>query len=274
MPDTPDRPPQFTGIALADGRHRLLCPTDTEAAAVISQLAQVMQLSYRQAGEKIFVTVRHTEKKPVVLSEDPATTVCILPPGQDDTMRAVQMMTLGKTLVLRCLQDGGLLIHGALVERDGYGIILAGPGTVGKSTASRRIPLPWRAVSDDATLVVRDTNGRYRAHPWPTWSRFLDGGPGGSWDVQKAVPVKGIFCLAQAAEDRVERVGRGQAVSLLGEAVGQISAFMVPGLSPEELRVLRLEQFNNLCLMARVVPVHVLHISLTGHFWREIERAL
>ena len=165
-------------------------------------------------------------------------------------------------------------MHGALAERDGIGVILVAPGGTGKTTASNRLPAPWRSLSDDTTLVVRDPQGNYWAHPWPTWSRFLDGGPGGTWDVQSAVPVKGIFVLAQAAQDRAERVGPGQAVSLLGECVGQVSGFMTPGLPKEELQALHLERFNNLCALARVVPTHVLHISLTGAFWQEIEQAL
>ena len=165
-------------------------------------------------------------------------------------------------------------MHGALAERDGIGVILAAPGGAGKTTASNRLPAPWRSLCDDTTLVVRDPQGNYWAHPWPTWSRFMDGGPGSTWDVQSAVPVKGIFFLAQAGEDRVERVGPGHAVSLLVECVRQASTFMAPGLCKEELRALHLEQFNNLCALARVVPAHVLHISLTGTFWQEIEQAL
>ena len=154
------------------------------------------------------------------------------------------------------------------------GVILAAPSGTGKTTASNRLPAPWRSQCDDTTLVVRDAQGNYWAHPWPTWSRFLNGGPGGTWDVQNAVPVKGIFFLVQGLDDRVERVGSGQAVSLLGESVGQASMFMAPGLSKEETRALHLERFNNLCALARVVPTHLLYTSLTGAFWREIEQAL
>ena len=102
----------------------------------------------------------------------------------------------------------------------------------------------------------------------------MDKGPGGNWDVQSAVPLKGVFFLSQAVEDRVERVGSGQAVSLLGECVEQVSRFMEPGLRKEARHALHLERFNNLCALARVVPTHVLHVSLTGDFWQEIEQAL
>jgi hypothetical protein len=49
---------------------------------------------------------------------------------------------------------------------------------------------------------------------------------------------------------------------------------MAPGLSKEELRTLHLERFDNLCALARVMPVHRLHLSLTGAFWKEIETTL
>jgi SynChlorMet cassette protein ScmC len=154
------------------------------------------------------------------------------------------------------------------------GVIMAAPGGTGKTTASNRLPAPWRSLCDDTTLVVRDTQGNYWAHPWPTWSRFANEGPGGTWEVQNAVPIKGIFILTQSVEERLERVGTGQAVSLLGESVTQASMFMAAGLCKEELRALHLKQFNNLCALARVVPAHLLHISLTGTFWQQIEQTL
>jgi SynChlorMet cassette protein ScmC len=122
--------------------------------------------------------------------------------------------------------------------------------------------------------VVRDPQGRYWAHPWPTWSRFQDGGPGGTWDVQNAVPLQGLFVLAQSREDRAERVGPGHAVSLLMEGVKQASQYMPLGLFTDEIRALYLEGFDNLCALARAIPTHVLHLSLTGAFWQEIDRIL
>ena len=102
----------------------------------------------------------------------------------------------------------------------------------------------------------------------------MDGGPGGTWDVQRAVHLKGIFFLARAVEDRVERIGPGHAVSMLVECVRQASMFMPLGLFKEEVSALYLERFNNLCAFARVIPAHMLHISLTGAFWQAIEQAL
>ena len=102
-------------------------------------------------------------------------------------------------------------MHGALAEENGIGVILAAPGGTGKTTASDRLPAPWRSLCDDTTLVVRDSQGKYWGHPWPTWSRFLEGGPGGTWEVQEAVPLRGVFFLSQAPEDLTEPLGPGHA---------------------------------------------------------------
>jgi SynChlorMet cassette protein ScmC len=207
-------------------------------------------------------------------SENDVGVVCILHPSDFWGGLYGNLERLSLIFAREAQARGGVLIHGALAERDGMSVILAAPGGTGKTTASNRLPAPWRPLCDDTTLVVQDPQGNYWAHPWPTWSRFLDGGSGGTWDVQSAMPVKGIFFLDQAVEDRVERVGPGQAVSLLVECVRQASTLMAPGLSKEEVRALHLEWFNNLCDLARIVPAHVLHISMTGAFWQEIEKAL
>jgi hypothetical protein len=274
-------------LVLADGSRWEIAAGDEEAASIVSQLGCAMQLRMATGaiepahhGNLCRLLVQVDAHTPVadcyvpLASERDGVVTCILSPCENWGGPYVNLVRLALVFAREAQARGGVLIHGALAERDGLGVILTAPGGTGKTTASNRLPAPWRSLCDDTTLVVRDSQGNYWAHPWPTWSRFLDGGPGGTWDVQNAVPVKGIFFMAQAVEDRVERVGPGQAVSLLVECVGQVSAFMAPGLFKEELRALHLERFNNLCALARVIPAHVLHISLTGAFWQEIEQAL
>jgi hypothetical protein len=274
-------------LVLADGSRWGIAAGDEEAASIVSQLGCAMQLrmtpgaiepSHHGNPYRLLVRVdAHTSVAGCYVplaSENDGVVVCILNPCDYWGGPYVNLVRLSLVFAREAQARGGVLIHGALAERDGIGVILVAPGGTGKTTASNRLPASWRSLCDDTTLVVRDPQGNYWAHPWPTWSRFLDGGPGGTWDVQSAVPVKGIFFLTQALEDRVERVGPGHAVSLLGECVGQVSTFMAPGLCKEELRALHLERFNNLCALARVVPAHLLHISLSGAFWQEIEQAL
>jgi SynChlorMet cassette protein ScmC len=274
-------------LVLADGSRWEIAAGDEEAASIVTQLGCAMQLrlaigaiepSHLGNLCRLFVRVdAHTsvaDRYVPLASENDGVVVCILSPCDHWGVLYVNLVRLSLVFAREAQARGGVLIHGALAERDGIGVILAAPGGMGKTTASGRLPAPWRSLCDDITLVVRDSQGNYWAHPWPTWSRFLDGGPGATWDVQSAVPVKGIFFLAQSVEDRVERVGPGHAVSLLVECAKQTSQLMARGLSKEETRALHLERFNNLCALARVIPVHMLHISLTGAFWQEIERVL
>jgi SynChlorMet cassette protein ScmC len=291
---TMNRPPRgqavLHNLVLADGSRWEIAAGDAgdeEAAAIVSQLGEAMQLRATRDGSEphrhgdLFRLLVHVAVRayvadgfiPLASNHDGIVVVCL-----DPCIRwggpYFNLVRLSLIFAREAQARGGVLIHGALAERDGMGVILAAPGGTGKTTASNRLPAPWRSLSDDTTLVVRDPQGRYWAHPWPTWSRFMDGGPGGTWDVQTAVPLKGIFVLAQAVEDHVERVGPGHAVSALVECVGQASTFMTPGLFKEELHALHLERFDNLCALARAVPAHLLHISLTGAFWQEIDRAL
>ncbi len=295
-------------LVLADGSRWVIAAGDEEGASIVSQLGDVMQLRVMSPSASllpatfgasrtgaieplhqgivrrllVLVATRNTEASPATSYaplpfEDDGLITCTLrsfthSPHSDGLY--FQLMELSLIFAHDAQTHGGVLLHGALAEKDGIGVILAAPGGTGKTTASNRLPAPWRSLCDDTTLVARDPQRNYWAHPWPTWSRFLRGEPGGTWDVQNAVPLKGVFFLSQAVEDLVESVGPGHAVSLLVSCAEQTSPLMARGLSKEETRAMHLERFNNLCDLVRVVPTHILHISLNGAFWQEIEQVL
>ncbi|MCX6689169.1 MAG: SynChlorMet cassette protein ScmC, partial [Methanoregula sp.] len=260
-----------TSIRLANGQQWRFHPTDTGAADAIRRLTHAMKLSSSSYGTILFVTVQDSKWEERRQVPDGIPLVCILPPGTDGAMLAIQMMDLAKTIAIGTIPAGGLLIHGALAERDGLGIILAAPGGTGKTTASNRLPLPWHSLSDDATLVVRDGAGNYFAHPWPTWSRFFDNGSGGSWDVERAVPLAAIFFLIQSQEDRAEPMNTGDAAAYLMESVHQVMG--MPGLmgwTPREFEPLCTMELASISALVNDIPAYLLHISLTGSFWEEI----
>jgi len=280
----PQAPPRH--LLLADGTRWVIAAGDEGAVAIVAHLADAMQLSAASPAamsvpaRRLLVLVDAHNPHAALAAYSPPQSGsddwarCVLRAIPDDGGLSIQLAVLGLLLVWDAQTRGGVLLHGALAERAGAGVILAARGGTGKSTASRRLHAPWRSLSDDATLVVPDARGNYWAHPWPTWSRFRDGGAGGAWDVQQSVPLTAVFFLKQAADDGVGPVGRGQAVSLLVQSAEQTSQAMARGLSAADTCALRLERFNNLCALARATPTFVLRISLTGTFWQEIEETL
>jgi SynChlorMet cassette protein ScmC len=269
----PADPAPRTGIRFANGQQWRLIPTDPLAEEAVRDIAEVMQLSPAKGGLDLYVaTGWSTTGRP---KETAGPEICLLPPGNHKEVRINRMSVLAKAITLRTLPAGGLLLHGALAEKDGRGVILAAPGGTGKTTASNRLPPPWRSLSDDATLVVPDGNGGYRAHPWPTWSRFRDHGPGGRWNVGESVPLVTLFFLSRAEEDRAEPAGTGDAVAFITESVHQTAGIpSQPGRTPEEAARHCEEEIATATALARAVPAYRLEISLTGKFWEVIEDTL
>lgn len=184
----------------------------------------------------------------------------------------LQLLRLARVVAHGCEQNGGLWVHGALVEWQGEGVILAGPGGVGKSTAAGRLPLPWHALSDDMCLIAKSVSGEYQVHPWPTFSRVRLGDFSGKWDVQRAVPLRMICMLFQHETDRLKPLSFHQAVSELVDVSGQTGVYLTAELDQEVVREVNVTRFHNAVEMAREVPVYRLNISLKGRFWEEIER--
>jgi len=100
------------------------------------------------------------------------------------------------------------------------------------------------------------------------------GRTGGSWDVQRALPLKGVFFLEQAKNQHCEQIGTAQAVCLLTEVAEQVSSLVALSKDKKKIRLLRLQRFENICSMARVVPSYVLSFGREGNFWERIERVL
>jgi SynChlorMet cassette protein ScmC len=238
-------------------------------------MADIMRLSPSSSGMELFVTVRQGkyEDRTRVPGQNPL--ICILPPGTNDAMQTIQMTDLATMIASETLPRGGLLIHGALAERDGSGVILAAPSGTGKTTASNRLPPPWHSLSDDATLVVRDGYGNYVAHPWPTWSRFFENGPGGSWEVERGVPLAAVFFLSQSPEDHAEPLNIGEAAAYLMGSVHQTMGIPArAGCTLEESESLCEMELAAVSALVNEIPAYFLHFSLTGRFWDEIASVL
>jgi len=285
-------PQESAGLTLADGSTWGIAAGDEKAFTIVARLADTMQLVPQQAPiyqllvltdgngvSRHFTHLAYGRRGSVprifLPCEGDNTFTYIVSPTRNKDVLANQLVQLSLFIAQQSQNAGGILLHGALIEKEGWGgIILVGPGGVGKTTASRRITSPWRSLSDDETLVVRDSTGRYAAHPWPTWSELMSGGKGGSWEVNHAVPLKGICFLAQAPEDAVEPIGAGEAACLLLESSQQTMWPLLRFLKTEEVRAIHLLRFENICTLAKTVVCYRLHLSLKGAFCEEIERVI
>ena len=177
-------------------------------------------------------------------------------------------------MATRVVHRGGLLLHGALATRAGHGVVFAGHSGAGKSTSVCRLPAPWRALADDATLVARDDNGVYWAHSWPGPAVFVNHERPFHVDAREAVPLRAVFFLEQADRDHAGFLSGGEAVANLVESCGQGLSIPPDDDTSDERRRLWLKIFENACAMKKRLAVGKLEATLTGRFWEEIERLL
>ncbi len=253
-------------LSLASGLTWGIRASDERSQVVLQALAGTARLPRLLGAPDRFLVVRDASLAPTPDAGSREVTYDLC---QD--LRAglgTDMARACTVLVLRT--PGALLLHGALVVRDGRGVILTGPGGYGKTTTARRLPPPWQALSDDASLVVPDRAGRFVAHPWPTWSRVLSGS-NETWDVQRWVPLEQVFCLGHSERDEVEAVGQGAALCLLLASAEQVRSYL-----PVELvdGAQRLRDLENATTLVKSVPVRLLRFSIAGPVWLAMEEAL
>jgi hypothetical protein len=275
-------------LTLADGAVWNIRAGDALAEGLVGRFGSAMRLAAgSQSARELLVIVDRAEgsaRLDVCVPRGSVSQPFVLRVREplDPIRLGISMQNMGLLIGRDAQSRGGLLLHGALAEfpagQAAQGVLLAGPGSSGKTTASGRLPPPWRSLCDDTALVVRDARGQYWAHPWPTWSRFFGGnggpGPGGSWEVQRAIPLRAIFFLEQSAGERVTPLKPVQTVSLLMESVEQTSYRLRRYLSEDDLNKILLERLANTNGLARSVPAFMLQLSLTGAFWREMESVL
>jgi hypothetical protein len=109
----------------------------------------------------------------------------------------------------RLANEGGSIIHCALIDRGGSAVICPGVSGAGKTTLCRQLAghPEFRVLSDDRAVVRRSGDG-YRAHgtPWP--------GEGG-FAVNQGLPLAGIGFIQQRATAATERIPPREAIHRL-----------------------------------------------------------
>ena len=191
-------------------------------------------------------------------------------------IKYINMWSALREIHRHALDAGGTPIHAALAAHHGRGLLIAAPGETGKSTCCRRLPgVPWQALCDDQTLVLKDPDGGFRAHPFPTWSDHLWQDSEKSWAVEQAVPLSAIFFLEQASADSaVPFNDPAEAVLSVFGAAKQVWEPYWERVSSEEKMKASSLLFHNTSEMAAAVPCFRLGATLEGEFWKEMETAL
>jgi SynChlorMet cassette protein ScmC len=285
-------------LSLADGARWRISAYGRAAERQVSTLAAVMGLrkpgssgggdgalsNLRERALDV-CTVRRTPhrlshtpggcEEPILFEpEGPARLRCLVGPASDPTLRNIQLLDLSLGMARHSQNDGALLVHGALIEREGAAVVLAGSSGAGKTTAVSRLPASWRAHSDDCTLIVRFPDGRCRGHPWPTWSRVFSGERGCSWKVEEHFPLRAILFLSRSESAPLAPVGQGQAACLLTELAEQVCPLQGRAFVNMQSGSSRLRLFDNSCALVRTVPCFSLGTTREGCFWEDIDRAL
>jgi len=89
----------------------------------------------------------------------------------------------------------GFLLHAATVVRAGKAYVFTGRSGAGKSTVASLAPMG--TVLTDEISLLRFENREWRAYGTPFWGEFRAAG------ANTSAPVRGLFRLVQAAENRV-----------------------------------------------------------------------
>jgi len=194
--------------------------------------------------------------------------------GEDNYLDLIMMRHSLYPIYQGVLDSGGLPFHSGLIERAGRGILLAAPRNTGKSTCCHRIPKPWHALCDEETLIVRNSQKKYLAHPLPTWSNKFTKHSEQTWNVEEHVSLAAVFFLEQATVDTAIPLGQGEAAVSIYQSAMQVCYRYWHNLDPSELRVRNKNLFANSSKLAKTVPTFKLRVSLKGRFWEEIERVL
>jgi len=225
-------------------------------------------------GEKPDWKVQNLERMKIWSHASSPHLICEIGAEDHFDLDLIRMWRATYPIYQRALEAGGLPFHACLAGRDGAGVLLAAPGGGGKSTCARRLPPAWKALCDDEALLVRDKEGRYFVHPFPTWSNFFWKREDRTWNVQEYIPLSAVFFINKGKKDEVIPMGGGEAAARMYQAAEQVCLRNWRYFSVEEERGEKEKLFANACRLAQKIPAFTLHVSLQGQFWKEVEKVI
>lgn len=154
---------------------------------------------------------------------------------------------LDEYLLARLLgRRGGMVLHATTLLADGGAYVFCGHSGAGKSTMAEQAESAGAEVlSDDRTILTAD-GGELRAWGTPWHGTYRRGSPG-------SAPVRGVWLLVQAAEDRIVPIPAAQAFNELFVRLIQ------PSVAANEVE----QTVDALVRLVGAVPVGELHFRPT-----------
>jgi len=278
-------PQIVASLGLADGSVWSLSASGGDGARAVRRIAEAMRLTpaVASAAPAAHRLVLDDAGTPYRVRDDGGVGDEVLLPRQlrprplDAGADAEDLLWVRVNAALRALlvlmePCGILLAHAALIARDGRGVLLAGHGDAGKTTAALRVGEPWTALCDDSVLVVPGEDGTYWAHPWPTWSAFLWGGSGMSCATETFVRAEAVAFIHQDEALELAPLEPQRTAVRLAASASQIA---VEGKDIDDAqRASRVHRFSNACRFAERVPGYKLRLDLVGPYWGLLDAAL
>lgn len=186
-----------------------------------------------------------------------------------------QLSILTSVVAGYLLKSGGFLVHAALSEYKGDGILLAGASGSGKTTMSRSFKPPWISHSDDLSIVIPREDFCFDAVPMPTWSSMF--GKKNSikkrrWNAIKRIPLKAVLFFEHGLGAKIERQGQGEALCLLNELARQSNELLISGLGKSTIVKLNTSSFKNIHKFVKNISAYSLKFELKSDFLKKIEK--
>jgi len=97
-------------------------------------------------------------------------------------------------------------------------------------------------------------------------------GPGGAWDVNRNVPVSGVYFLKRDEKDKSTRNNRAETVCRLVQSAEEALIPITMRNDSYDSKDMRVTRFNNICTFSKSIHSYILSFTQNGKFWQEIEK--
>jgi hypothetical protein len=175
-----------------------------------------------------------------------------------------------QAVFMDAVRKRGGIFHGGMVIRDGISYILTAPGGGGKTTAVSRLPPPWKALSDDAALILPSADKGFVVYPLPNWievvKRYKNIPDAANCPITSSYQLGGILLLKKADHENLSVIEPLDAVQHIYRALSEQSKVLLIR------NLFRKDLFHISSEIARTVPFREMELTRDGNFWDMLKK--